>query len=353
MRTVSAAFEAAIQSDPVKLCEIYQVDLASGVTYRYTDHDQDLVWDAGSNTYSAIPITRGRIRYNSDGAFNEVDLELAIQSLAVLNQIKYNILQAARITHKRIRWNASYASDEEILLGIWVPDPSFNRSGLRLRLVSHLDTLTAKVPAGSWQEPCNNMLFDPTCGLTQASYAYTSSATTGSRTTLTDSNAGTLFSVAFDAGDDTSPISRGDTITGSVNGYTAKVVQIVYLTASTGTIWFCEISNPANFLDDEILSSGGDQVTADGTPAEDSTFYEQGELKMTSGLNAGERRPVLSSSGSVRTTLWPFPQAIQTGDTYEIYPGCDLRPETCRDRFDNDPAWDGYPWVPAWEETAM
>jgi hypothetical protein len=122
------------------------------------------------------------------------------------------------------------------------------------------------------------------------------------------------------------------------------------LTPTTGHIWYVELSNPLNFADDEVLSSGGDSVTVNGTPAEDTTLYEQGELEMLTGNNAGERRPIFSSSGSVRTVLWPFPVDVENGDTYNIYPGCDLSAQTCALRFDNAHNWDGYPWIPPAEE---
>jgi hypothetical protein len=352
MIDVSASFESAIAERGVRLCEIYTVELASGEIYRYTDHDTDITWDAAGNTYTAIPIKRGPIRCNSDGQYNECELTIGIRAIAIAEKVKNAILEASKITHKRIRWDASYAADEEITLEIWRPDVTFNRSGMSLSLKSLLDCLNIKCPAHSYQEPCNNLLFDPTCGLLRSDYAYTGAASDGDRTSLTDAAAGTVYKASFDGGDSSNPIARGDTITGGTNGYTAVVIQIVYATASTGSIWYVELSNANNFINNEILSSGGDTVTVYLTPAEDTTFYQQGELAMTSGDNNGESRPILSCSGSIRTVLWPFPAAIAAADTYEIYPGCDYRGDTCGDKFGND-NWDGYPWIPPWEETAM
>jgi len=327
MRTVSAAFEAALANVQVRLCELYEIELANGTIYRYTDHAKDITWDAAGNTYTALPLRRGPIRFNTDGRHDECELAIGIRDLAILNTVQTNILEAAQITHKRIRWDASYAADEEIVLGIWVPDVDFDRSNLSLKLKSLLDTLAIHVPAHQYQEPCNHFLFDDNCGLTRADYAYAGTATAGDATSLTDAGAGTV--------------------------YTAEVVQIVYLTATTGTIWYVELSNANNFESGEVLSSGGDTVTLSEAPAEDTTFYPQGELSMTSGDNDGERRPILSCSGSVRTVLWPFPAAIEAGDTYAIYPGCDFTPQTCHARFNNLTPYDGYPFCPPWEETAM
>jgi hypothetical protein len=338
--------------DEQKLCELYECELANGTTYRYTDHDQDITWDAASNTYTAAPgLERGPIRYNSDGQADECEITLGIDNLAFLAQVKRNILEAAKITHKLIRWDASYAADEEITLNIWVPDVSFNRSALQLRLIGLLDSLNIKVPGQMYQEPCNFSLFDPTCGLTRADYAYIGTATSGTRTTLIDSNAGTLYKVDFDGGDSSNPIDRSETITGGDNGYTAVVVQIVYLTSSAGTIWYLELSNSNNFNDNETLSSGGDSVVVNGTAAEDTAFYEQGELEITSGDNDGESRPVFTRSGNTTTVFWPYAAEIAGAVTYKLYPGCDFRPETCEARFNNEDNWRGYPWVPPIEET--
>ena len=354
MRSVSAAYSAALAESTVRLCEIYEVELASGSIYRYTNHDKDITWDAAGNTYKAIPgLKRGPIRYNSDGQYDECELTLGIQGAEFLAQVHGNILEAAKITHKRIRWDADYAADEEIILGVWIPDINYNRSTLQLRLLSELDSLNIKVPAHNYQEPCNNFLFDDTCGLTRADYAYSGTATDGSTTTLADTVAGNLFKVDFDGGDLDNPIERTDEITGGDNGYTAVVVQIVYLTESSGTIWFCELSNALNYNDDEVLSSGGDSVTVNGTPAEDTGFWQMGELEMITGDNSGEKRKILSSSGSTRTVFWPFASAVATGDTYKIYPGCDARPSTCHARFANKTNYRGFPFVPPLETTIM
>ncbi len=353
MRSVSAAFETAIAQGGVRLAELYEIELANGEKYRYTNHDRDITWDAAGNTYTAAPIERGPIRFNSDGQYDECELTLGIQGTAFLNQVHRNLLESARITHKRIRWDTSYAADEEIILNIWVPDVSFNRSTLSFRMLSLLDSLNILVPAHSYQDPCNNFLFDDTCGLTRANYDYSGTATAGSRTTLTDASAGTLYKVDFDTGDSGNPIEIGETITGGDNGYTAVAVQVVYLTSTTGTIWYVELSNSANYNNNEVLTAVGDTVTVNGTPAEDTEFYEQGELEMTSGDNSGESRPILSVSGSVRTVLWPFVSDIALNDTYKIYPGCDFCPATCEARFNNVDNWRGFPYGPPVEETIM
>ena len=46
-------------------------------------------------------------------------------------------------------------------------------------------------------------------------------------------------------------------------------------------------------------------------------------------------------------TLWlPMANAIQTGDAYSVYPGCDKRFATCQGTFNNAANFGGFPYVP-------
>lgn len=356
MFTVSAAYSAAIALGKVRLCELVDVELANGTTYRYTNHPKDLTWNAGGDTYSGgiLPEKyRGAITHNTSGGFDECEIALAGITGDLVDQVKSNILEASKIKIRQIRWDTAYAADEEVVKMYGTPDVGFNTKSLQLRIVSILDSLNIQVPRHTYQPTCNNYLFDETCGLTRADYAYSGTATDGSTTTMIDVAAGTLYTVDFDAGDETNPIERGETVTGGVNAYTAVIVQIVYLTATTGTIWYLELSNAANFNNNEVLSSGGDSVTVNGTAAEDRSFYRAGEIEMLTGDNAGECRPLTGASAGTWTTFWPFPVAVAMNDTYKLYPGDDGQGDTCLLKFNNDNQWRGFPYGPPVEETIM
>lgn len=355
MHSVSSAYSAAIAEGKVRLCELVDVELNSGTVYRYTNHPRDIIWNAASDTYSAVlpQDYRGPITHNTTGGYDECEIHLGNLSGDLYDKIKANILEAAVITIKQIRWDASYAADEEVTMMVGIPDVGFNTQQLSLRIVAILDSLNIQVPRHAYQPGCNNFLFDDTCGLTRSDYAYSGTASDGSVSTMIDSNAGTLYKVDFDAGNSSNPIERGETITGGDNGYTAKVVQIIYLTSTTGTVWYLELSNSNNFNDDETLSSGGDSIDVNGTPAEDTTFYQAGEIECTSGDNDGQCRPLVGASAGTWTLLWPLPSAMANGDTYDIFPGCDGMAETCRYRFNNDNEWRGFPFGPPVEETIM
>ncbi len=353
MRSVSSAFSAAIALGSVKITELYILEMADGSTYRYTTHDKPITWDVGDNTYEPVPMQRGDVSFTTNFEAGEVNVTLANISTDISSDVNNDILERAKLTIKRIRWDASYASDEEFIIFKGFLDVDFNRKVLNLTVKSKFASLSVQIPKFVFEESCNYNLFDSLCALTRSAYVYSGTATDGTRTTLIDSTRGSIYTVAFDAGDSSNTIIIGDTITGGDNGYTAKVVQIIYLTATTGYVWYVELSNSNDFDDNETLTGDGDTIVVNGTPAADTTFYELGEVEMTSGDNNGQKRPIaLDSSGTI-TILWPFVSAISSSDTYDLYPGCDLRGVTCEQKFHNEDIFRGFLYVPRVEDTVM
>lgn len=353
MLTPHANFIAAIAEGKVKVAELYVVELSNGVTYRYTSHNEDIVWDVGANTYTAIPVQRSSISAKIDLEADAVEIGLANITGDLYDVVQKNVLDSAKVTIKRILWNETFAAGMEIIVFIGRADIEFDRQILVLRCKSILNSLNFRVPRLLYQEPCNNRLFDINCSLTRANYDYAGAATGGSTTTLIDTTCGIVYKVNFDAGDSSNPIEIGDTATGQTGAGTGVVVQIIYLTSTTGTLWYVEQSG-VQFVDDEELQNvGGDSVDVNGTPAEDTTFYGLGELEMTGGDNNGCRRPILSSSVNTRTVMWPFPNTVANGDTYNIYPGCDKRAIVCEARFHNEDNFNGFLYMPKVEETVL
>lgn len=255
MRSMSAAFQAAIALKTLKITELYILELADGAIYRYTTHNQAITWDAAGNTYSPVVMTRETVSYSTNFEVGEVGLVLTNISTDISADVHSGILEGAKLTIKRIRWDASYAADEEFIVFVGFLDVDFNRKILNLSVRSKFANLNVQIPKFVYEESCNWNLFDSMCGLTRANYSYSGTATDGTRTTITDTNRASVYKVAFDGGDSSNPILIGDTITGGDNGYTAVVVQILYLTATTGYIWYVELSNVANFNDDETLTN--------------------------------------------------------------------------------------------------
>ena len=63
-------------------------------------------------------------------------------------------------------------------------------------------------------------------------------------------------------------------------------------------------------------------------------------------FRSNERRPVVGHSGEDVLLRYPFP-GLETGDTVTVYPGCDKKMATCRDKFSNQARFGGFPWIPS------
>jgi len=348
MKSVSAAFQYALTSDGLQLAELVILELADGTTYRYTTHQTDLVWDAGGNTYSAaVPIQPGSVASKHTGEFDDYEFALGHLQTQFSTGLIGNVLENVKVTIKRVRWDTSYAADEELVVFIGYANVGFNRQNVSLRCRPVINSLNISVPRHAYQEPCNYGVFEPYCTLTQSDYGYSGTATGGSAAALTDSTRGACYKVPFDAV--TGTIARGETITGALGGGTAKVVQIVYVTAATGYLWYVELVG-TQFVDNEVLAHGAHNITLSGTSAEDTSFYVLGELKITSGANNGQRRQIHSDAGGLTVPTWGWASAILPGTTYNIYPGCDGVTTTCRDKFGCKANYRGFPYIPREED---
>lgn len=342
MRSVNAGYESAIAASCVKVAEICDIELADGTTLYRTTHSEDIQWGAGGNTYLSRDIGRGAVKYSITGEvvscsmfWNELDSE-------PYTSIHKQSLTGATVTWKRILWNTAYAAGWEITIIKGKINYEWDSRGIDIDCTSRFGSLNIMVPKHIHQDPCNNTLFDDTCGLTRADYAYSGTATGGGRTTLIDTTRGTVYKVAFDNGDSDNPVEIGDSLSGGVGAGTAVCLNITYDdTGESGYLWYVEQSG-VNFVDDELVTGGGNTVVINGTPAEDTTYHELGELEMLTGNNAGQRRPILSNSVNTVNVMWPFVDEVQNGDTYNIYPGCPLDAETCDERFGNPDNWRGF-----------
>jgi hypothetical protein len=113
--------------------------------------------------------------------------------------------------------------------------------------------------------------------------------------------------------------------------------------------------NKATFTDagtaSGTLSTTQVQSTTAAIIAKAAGFYELGVLKFTSGVQVNQRRSVKTfsvSGGTATITLsLPLVAAPANADTFSMYPGCDLKKATCKDKFANLVNFRGMPHVPA------
>lgn len=79
-------------------------------------------------------------------------------------------------------------------------------------------------------------------------------------------------------------------------------------------------------------------------------FYTRGKLTWTSGNNIGKSIEVKYHSkigGICNLEIWQSTvHPMLVGDTFSIHAGCDKRPNTCKDKFNNFINYRGFPYMP-------
>lgn len=110
--------------------------------------------------------------------------------------------------------------------------------------------------------------------------------------------------------------------------------------------------NPSLFVESGTTLAGSSTNLIACTLTKPQNWFTQGVVIITSGLNAGVKRTVrLHNSTGLLLTL-PFEYPMAPGDTFQVFPGCDKRIQTCKTRFLNESNFKGTPYVPV-PETAV
>lgn len=76
-------------------------------------------------------------------------------------------------------------------------------------------------------------------------------------------------------------------------------------------------------------------------------WFSLGVVVFTSGPLVGVRRTVRQHTSTELVMMQPLPAQVQAGDTFDIYPGCDLTLETCTSKFNNKARFRGMPYIPS------
>lgn len=75
-------------------------------------------------------------------------------------------------------------------------------------------------------------------------------------------------------------------------------------------------------------------------------WFDLGVVTFTGGANAGISRTVKQHTSAQLKVLQPLPFAVQAGDPFAVYPGCDKTVATCTAKFNNLARFRGHPYIP-------
>lgn len=77
------------------------------------------------------------------------------------------------------------------------------------------------------------------------------------------------------------------------------------------------------------LDATGTQLTSTDFGSQEDGYFTGGVVDFEN-----EHRPIIAHTGDLITLAYRM-KNLETNDTVDVYPGCDGRPETCRDKYNN------------------
>ena len=111
------------------------------------------------------------------------------------------------------------------------------------------------------------------------------------------------------------------------------------------------LNDPANKGSGSVVTvSGSRAFTASSLAGFSDGWFALGTLAWTSGANAGRKAEIMThtlASSTVTITLMEIPvRPLATGDTFDIFAGCDKAFATCKAKFANADNFRGFPHIP-------
>lgn len=81
------------------------------------------------------------------------------------------------------------------------------------------------------------------------------------------------------------------------------------------------------------------------------SYLERGRLTVLAGANSGQVRTIRTQTGDMMGLSHSLPNAVASGDTFSVFPGCRKRwIEDCASKYNNTANFLGFPWIPRREQ---
>ncbi len=356
MKTTTAAMDTALASVSVRLARCYYIERRDATTYRFTDHDEQLVISGLTGTEAILNGTYLPVESPNPSQL-DADLDLNVDNMEIQGPM------ALRIDPDDIDGGAFDGATIYIFAVDW---GNLSAGILRLRRGS----------IGEIKRFDNQYLFEVR-GATQPLFQEVVSVYTAF--------------CAADLGDDRCKIQLQPEVWAGTTAY----VQRVDKDAMTEQETPAGVVRRTNFNDRQFVcttagTSGGSEpmwnlviggTTNDGTvvwttrrsnqhrggiasvtsqrefvivlPTDSPDgYYDLGHVQFEDGLNVGLVLEIKSWVLSTKTIIMslPFPFTVEVGDEFLIYAGCNKTKAACKVVFDNIRNYRGFPDVPGQDE---
>lgn len=337
--TIPAALQAHLDGETTTLCTLWTLIRTDGVTYRFTDHDTNVVF--GGETFECgIGYDRTAIEDKADLSPDNMDVKGILDTSRISRRdIRAGLFDGAEVQIRVINYKNPGAGAVYRRRG-WLGEVRQNNLGQFDTELRGLSEALSESLSRVYTPGCSVDL--GSVGLGQCNRKMVPDLR------ASDTEYETGEEVRIDGIDDlifrctTAGFSSDDA---SFDQYAFDVYEGD--TVSDGTLVWTAFGTWGKTATATSEDRRTFNVTVDEPRlATDPTFYNGGLAVCLTGDNAGLSAEIKSySSGSVTFYLrWPF--NIQIGDTFTFYPGCPKDIATCNSRFGNSKNFQGFPHVP-------
>ncbi|NQU99147.1 MAG: DUF2163 domain-containing protein, partial [Parcubacteria group bacterium] len=139
------------KNNPIFLLEIY----LDGVTLRYTDNNEDVVFPTAGNTYTALGFSFSPVRNSITNEIDRVNFELDNVDLVFSGYVVNYVFQNKIITLKKVFGDKLSSADyATIVFSGEMRNPSLNEETLQIEGVSPIAKFQEEIPRRVYQGLC-------------------------------------------------------------------------------------------------------------------------------------------------------------------------------------------------------
>lgn len=307
------------------IAELYRITCQDSSIARFTSHDANIIYDG--ETFQAIPIKRTPVQYHADLQVDKVDISFGLigivvgdKSLSIPQVIRRDFLRNAHVEILRVDY---------IAIGSAIPWVA--------ETVKTLNELVNPTVANNYYYKCTD---DGTTGLTEPTWPTIDGETVVDGTvTWTCMKASDLQfdgyvtgAISFNAGIIT--ISVGSLLdrlkdTFPKIAYTETCNHKLYST-------YCGLNKATYKESGTVDALSTTQIIYDAIflfSHRAQGYWLKGELKFTNGNNDGISRSIEVHGDGYVKLMFPFPESLAIGNTFDAWPGCDKTGVTCSTKW--------------------
>lgn len=234
MKTASPSVVALLASNQFMYADLYTITLQSGTVLYYTDADGGLIFGGNTYTCTSPKIQRDRVKISVGMIVDSLSMTLfagvtdMIQTVPFPQFIANGGFDGAVVQIDRC-FMPTYGDTSAGVVNVFigrVSDVTPSRTEIRLTISSMMELLNIPMPRNVYSPGCIHNLYDAGCGAIKASYGASTTAASGSTTTVLNC-ALTQATGYFDMGTITFTSGQNAGTSRTVKNYTVGVFNLI------------------------------------------------------------------------------------------------------------------------------